>query len=131
MRNVQMGCRLICFLVMLTLIIGWHNFISPFRLSFQQNHINNWSIFLILVGSLFLILNIASAVGLYLVRKWGFIVTYIAIIFSTIFFSTSYVPFISTFFPVHVRYVALIAINLAVLSYVFYLDVLFRKKSNV
>lgn len=129
-KNMRMGCRLISFLVILTLITNLHNVIIPLELAIQQSNTNNWSIFLILAGSLFLLVNIASAVGLYLMRKWGFIITYIAIIFSTIFFSTSYVPFVARFFPVHLKYLVLIVINLAVILCVLYLDVSFRKKSK-
>lgn len=128
MKNIQFGCKLISLLIFLTLITNWENILILFRLAFQQPNINAWSLLVISLVSLFLIFNLTAIVGMFLTRRWGFITTYIAIIFSTIFFSTSYLPFVMKLFPVDVRFVSLIVINLIILLYVIYLDIISRKK---
>lgn len=56
----------------------------------------------ITVVGFFYLLNIASMIGLFIPRKWGFVFSYFAIPLSTFVFATSYLSFITDWFPRHV-----------------------------
>lgn len=47
----------------------------------------------------FYLLNIASMIGLFMPRRWGFIISYFAIPISTLLFATSYFAFITDWLP--------------------------------
>ena len=128
--SISFGCRLISLLIIVALIAGWKNIAIPFELVLQQHNINSWSIFLVIMGSAFLLLNMFAALGLFLIKKWGFISAYAAILFSTIFFSASYLPLVNKIFPASIQYIPLIVNNLIVLSYTVYLHIQFQKKGQ-
>ncbi len=53
------------------------------------------SVIAIVIG--FFLLNILSAIGLWRIKRWGFILGYITIAYTTILLSVSYVPGVHTF----------------------------------
>ena len=134
MKNkLNFGCKLVSLLILLSFIIyGWKVVYISFQLIFQWSQVNMWwGIYFIVTTSLLLFLNASAAYGLFYTKKWGFILAYLAIIFSTIFFSYSYVPFIgkiiNNMFSIGPRYITLIVINLIVICYVAYLHGLYRR----
>lgn len=129
LKGVKFGCKLISLLFVLALIIGRENIFVGFEMAYQANSINITYLFIIVLGLLFLIFNLVAAIGLYRLKKWGFIFAYIAITYSTIFFSTAYIPFVSRIFPIRFGWVALILINLTFLLYIVYIDVKLRHKN--
>ena len=131
MKSITARCRLISVLIILTMIVtGWKNtfILEKAEIAIQHGNISSESIFLIAIGSLFLILNTAAAAGLFFVKRWGFFFAYCAIIFSTIFFSTPYVPIISKILPFPL-WISLIIINCIILFYTIYLHNLFLEKN--
>lgn len=86
--------------------------------------IGNSQIYLVLF-LLFLSFNLIAAIGLYRLKKWGFTFAYIAIPFSTIAFSTSYIPYFNRIFPIGF---GVILINCLVMSYAIYLNLKLRRK---
>ena len=128
MKNIHIGCKFISILIILVLFLNWKNVTVPLQLASQQPGITVWTVFLSAIGILFLLLNAMAAIGMYLTKWWGFIATYAAVIFSTIFFSTSYVPLIGELFPEQGRFISLVVINLLVFAYTAYLNLASRKK---
>lgn len=55
------------------------------------------NIYSILIVAIFYLLNLASMVGLFLPRQWGFISSYFSIPLSTFLFATSYLFFVTDF----------------------------------
>ena|SRR3990167_2885862 len=135
MKNkLNFGCKLVSLLILLSFIIdGWEVTYISFQIALYQWWETSfwWAIYLIITTSLFLFLNASAAYGVFYTKKWGFILVYLAIIFSTFFFSYSYVPFIvkiiNNMFSIHPRYITFIVINLIVICYVAYLHVLYRR----
>lgn len=119
MKNLKWGCNLVAILIILALIGGWRNVMM---LSHQGQLSSG---FIIMLVSFYLLFNIVAAWGLFLQKSWGFLCTYLAVVYSTVFFSISYIPLIT-----HVmaegkpRLIALIICNLIVLVYTMYLDYL-------
>lgn len=130
MSDLTFGCRLISFLIGLTTIIAlFKNAFILQKIAILGNTMSVSSIFLITLGSLLLILNIAAAIGLYFVKKWSFIITYIAIIFTTVFFSIPYIPVIIKVLPFH-QLTSLLLINAALFIYTVYMHKLYLKQVN-
>lgn len=134
MKNkLNFGCKLVSLLILFSFMIyGWKVAYISFQVALQWWQINIWwGIYLIITTSLFLFLNASGAYGLFYTKKWGFILAYLAIIFSTIIFSYSYVPFIgkiiNNIFSIGPQYITLIVINLIVVCYVGYLHGLYRR----
>ena len=124
MKNNLFGCRFVSCLIFLTLIRNWKVPFILFQLGFQQTHVTNAvSIFYLIIGALFILLNLIAAVGLFCLQKWSFTVSYLAIIFTTVFCSISYLPPIHNFFLPQLPHIPMILINLAILIYLLYLDV--------
>ncbi|WP_173236992.1 hypothetical protein [Legionella antarctica] len=83
--------------IILGLLIGYTlvNNIEMSNFLMEQVHDYSWAHFLI---ALFFILNTLSIIGLLLTKIWGFYFAYVAVTFSTIFFSTNYIPFFNHLF---------------------------------
>lgn len=134
MKNIILGCRFISFLMFLSVILHWKVFVVPFQFVFQSPNIfNDWkslSIYFIVTGVLFLILNLIAAIGLLSVKRWGFRVGYLAIISSTLA-GTSYLPLnyklFYRFFLQQPSIIPMVIINAIILSYVIYLDISYSK----
>lgn len=129
MKNIIFGCRFVSFLMFLTLILNWKVPVIQFHAGLQQSNIAiGWLAILIITGVLFIILNLIAAVGLFFLKKWSFSICYVAIIFSTIFFSISYVPLVSVvsnfFLP---KSPGILLINIIILIYVIYLNILYLR----
>jgi len=101
MKNIIFGCKLISFLMVLTVILHWKIIIGPFQMLQQPDIWNGWMgtmVYLIITGILFVLLNLIAAVGLFFLKRWGFIAGYLAIILSTYPLGICYIPFIITLF---------------------------------
>lgn len=132
-NHLNFGCKLISFLMLLSFIVyGWKIPYVSFQVVLQWWPVHmSWALYFIATTVLFLFLNFAAMYGLFFIKKWGFIVAYCAIIFSTIFCGYPYIPFIgkifNNLFSIGPRYISLIVINLIVICYVGYLHVLYRR----
>lgn len=85
-----------------------------------------WKFFLWGIGTLFFVLNIATAFGLIFAKRWGYWLSSPAILFSSIFFSTAYIPFLGLFFRDDIQSLVMMASNSTVLVCVIYLHTHFR-----
>ena len=126
MNNLKVGCRFFACLIILVLIVNFENL-----LIFQANTSTSGYIFIFTIGSLYLVLNLLSVCGLFFGKQWGFWFTYVAIIFTTIFFSTSYIPWISNLFQENIRFIPMIISNFLVLISMGRLHFLSHKKSSL
>jgi uncharacterized membrane protein (DUF2068 family) len=131
MNKLEFGCRTVAFFIALSIISGWQNILFPIEQAIDQHTTTTAAIFLIAIALLFLILNLIAALGLYLLQKWGCIVTYIAIVFSTVFFSNTYIPLINKLFPLAIRPISLIIINLLLIGYVAYLQISLQRQRSI
>lgn len=89
-----------------------------------------FSLFVIVFSLLFLSLNLIAAIGLYRLKKWGFIFAYIAIPFSTFFLATSYIPFVARLFPIEFSWAAMMSINIFLVLCIIYLDLRLRRQQK-
>lgn len=134
MKNIKLGSRFVSFLMFLSVMLHWKVFVVPFQFVFQNPNIFNesksLSIYFIVIGVLFLILNLMAAVGLLSVKKWGFRVGYLAIISSALA-GISYLPLnyklFYRFFLQQPSIIPMVIINAVILSYVIYLDISYSK----
>jgi hypothetical protein len=122
MNNLKFACRFFACLIILVLVINFENL-----LIFRANTSIQGYIFIFALGSLYLVLNLLSVLGLFFGKQWGFWLTYIAIIFTTFFFSTSYIPWISNLFQENIRFIPMIISNFVVLISIGRLHFLLRK----
>jgi hypothetical protein len=122
MNNLKFACRFFACLIILVLVINFENL-----LIFRANTSIQGYIFIFALGSLYLVLNLLSVLGLFFGKQWGFWLTYIAIILTTFFFSTSYIPWISNLFQENIRFIPMIISNFVVLISIGRLHFLSRK----
>jgi hypothetical protein len=133
MDKIRFGCKLVSLLIVLSFFVyGFRITYIDIQVIYQWWHVSVWwVIYIIITLSSFWALNLSAAYGLFYTKKWGFIVAYFAIIFSTFFIGYSYVPFIgkiiNNIFSIGSRYITLIALNLIVVCYVGYLHALYRR----
>lgn len=112
---VRLFCLVIAILEILITIRGYE-IIYLFRMNTPSL---SFSIITKILAVLFFTLNWVGAFGLYKERYWGFIISYLAIIFSTIAFSMSYLPGLHfiMFGPLKYRFVFLLIGNFCVLAF--------------
>ncbi|MDR3478063.1 MAG: hypothetical protein P4M14_08560 [Gammaproteobacteria bacterium] len=125
-NKIAVGCKVIALLMLLTVIMNWR----VVNLWHIQSLPIGWYLLIILNTLLFFVTNTMAAVGLFWVKKWGFGLSYFAIVFSTLFFSTAYIPFVSHFFPKKNHALAVMVINLIVILIIGSLQYLSRRKSR-
>lgn len=132
MASIQFSCKLAAFFILMALFLGWQHVYTLYSAAFQQDHIHAWGIFFVAIATLFCVLNVVSAVGLFLIKHWVFWLSYIAIVFSTIFFSATYVPFIHAigmhFLPVTARPFFPLIVNALLMFYIVYLHIVFKRR---
>lgn len=118
-------CRIFAVLIALVVVMRWKTLTL---ISFPAQV--GWLNFVSTIGLLFFVFNIAAAIGLFLLKRWGFFVSYIAIAFSTFFFSTPYIPIITNLLPRHWRYAAMLIINIVVVLCIVRLQLRFGGKRS-
>ena len=129
MNNLKIACRFFACLIILVLAINFKNL-----LIFQANTSISGYIFISTIGSSYLVLNLLSACGLFFRKQWGFWIAYAAIIFTTIFFSTSYIPGISNLFPPsqeNIRFIPMVVGNFVVLIFIACIHFLSHRKQKM
>lgn len=104
------GLKIVACLIIMTLLVDWEIFtlIRTVALSLVHN--------LLIIGLLIMLL--ASSIGLYLKKTWGFIIFYSSALLATIGFSVSLIPFITSLFPFEARPWIMISLNSIVLLFV-------------
>lgn len=135
MNKITFGCKLVALLIILSFFIyGFRMTYTSIQVMYQWWNISDafwWEIYLFTTVPLFWLLNITAAYGLFYIKKWCFIATYSAIIFSTLFCGYVYIPFIgkiiNNLFSIEHRGITAILLNLVVLCYVGYLHHSYRK----
>jgi len=97
------GERVISFFIIFALLSNWEIFFSM-RLP-GLTPVNY------LLITVWVTLLLISAIGLYLHKNWGLFFFYPAILLTTIGFSISILPFVTSIFPMEMRPWIMIAIN--------------------
>jgi uncharacterized membrane protein (DUF2068 family) len=123
MTNVKKGCRLVSICILLNVLLHWSNIWFPFKIIYHLQSYNRFAVIMAVMSLLFVLINGMAAIGLWRMQWWGFVTAYTAILFSTIFFAASYIPFFPKFFPEHYASLALFCANGAVLLAVIYFQV--------
>ncbi|MEO8402446.1 MAG: hypothetical protein ABI597_11765 [Gammaproteobacteria bacterium] len=132
MLKLKIGCRLVSLLIILSFCMtGLKMAHASLQTISDQWWGTTWGTYLIILTVLFIILNLAAAYGLFFLKKWSFLITYIAIIVSTLFFSFSYIPYLdaalNNLFSIKVYGMSLFIVNLIVFIVVIYLHRLYRR----
>lgn len=102
--------RLVALLMLIMLVHYWQIARVVFSTHTNISHLKITALIIIYFG-----LNIAAIIGLFQLKSWRTLVACLAILFSTLFFSTSYIPFIDKFFAPSYRFYAMLAVNLIIL----------------
>lgn len=126
-KDIVLGARIVSVLIMLMMIINWRLVFKPMRLFYYLGTDYPFVVMLVVLSLVFTLLNLLAAIGLYKVRRWGFIATYLAIVFSTFFLAVSYVPVIDYFYPIQYASSLVILVNASVFAYVGYLQMVQRQ----
>lgn len=127
-RNEKFGCRLISFLIVLLLLRLWEFVYGGLNITimfFQGTLLSGSDLMYLVLLLLFLSFNLIAAMGLYRLKKWGFMFAYIAIPFSTVALGASYIPYLNRLFPIGF---GVIVINMLVGSYAVYLNLKLARK---
>lgn len=124
--SVKYGSKLVSALILLTVILNFNNVFLPLKIIYYLRSANSFALLLVAMGLSFLLINLVAAVGLYCLSRWSFVTTYVAIIFSTVIFSASYIPYFPRLFPAQYAFAALVIANVSVLGFVIYLQMLSR-----
>lgn len=127
MNKIIISCRVVSCLIMLLVLTHW-KISGLFLVSIDTF---SGKAFLVVIALLFFLLNTISAFGLFFTKRWGFWFAYIAIIFSTIFFSVAYIPFVSKIFAENIRYIPMIVGNFLVFIFTAYLHLSLHSKSSL
>lgn len=128
MNIINFGCKLVAILIMLAFVVyGLKITYLSSEVIFHQGHGTlGRGMYLVVLMPIFLFLNMLAAYSIFNVKKWGFVIVYITIIYSTFFFSVSYIPFVNTIinnaFSIGPRYVTVIVLNIIVMAFVAYLQ---------
>lgn len=134
--TLRFGCRLISLFILTSfLIYGWKIVYISFQVMLHSRQISIWeTIYFVIITSLLIMLNGMVAYGLFYIKKWSFILAYFSIVFSTIFYSYPYVPFIGKItnyiFCIEHKSITLTIINFIVICYVIYLHWLFLRSDK-
>lgn len=123
-NKINLGCKFIALLMLLTVIFNW----KGIYIFFNNPLPIGWYVIISIVFLLFFLLNVVSAVGLFWSKHWGFTLSYIAIVFSTLFFGSCYIPHLPRLFPAHERPYIAILVNLILIAVIATLHYLSRRK---
>ena len=123
-KDIAFGCKIISLFILIMIVINWRIVFKPMRLFYHLGLDYPFVVLLLATSLFFLLLNVLAVIGLYKVKIWGFVTTYIAMIFSTIFLSVSYVPLVDYFYPPQYASTLVILVNACVFSYVVYLQMM-------
>tara|TARA_R110000868_G_scaffold184639_4_gene426291 strand:- start:195 stop:641 length:447 start_codon:yes stop_codon:yes gene_type:complete len=129
MNGVKWGCRLVALLITVMLLRHWGSIFGPLKILYYLRSFDGFALLLVAMGMLFLLVNALAAVGMYQGKRWGFFATYVAIVFSTIFYAASYLPYFNKLFPAHYASLSLLMANVGVLLWVIYLQVMSHTKT--
>lgn len=123
MTNVKKGCRAVSVLIMLNVFLHWSNIWFPFKIIYHLQSYNRFAVIMAVMSLLFVLINAMAAIGLWRIQWWGFVTAYTAILYSTIFYAASYIPYFPDFFPEHFASLSLFCANGALLIAVICLQV--------
>ena len=125
MNTIKRSHLLIASLLILSVILNINNDIL-FTIHTEAFYSR---LLLIILGLSFFVFNLLAALGVLFSKPWGFWLAYLAVVISTIFFSTSYIPFISHLFHENIRYLPAIIGNLIVLAFIVYQHRLLKREA--
>lgn len=126
-NKISLLCKVIALLMLLTVVFHWNVFLIFFNYPLPIG----WYVIMVLMALIFVIINIISAVGLFWGKKWGFTTSYLAIVFSSLFFGTCYIPYFPHLFPREDRAYVLTLVNLIIIVIIASLQYLSRPNKSI
>lgn len=123
-NKISLICRVMALLILVTVIVHWDIFLVFFHYPLPIG----WYALMAIMGLIFIVINIVSAVGLFWEKPWGFTTSYLAIVFSTLFFSACYIPYLTRLFPAQDRTYAMMLVNVIFIIIIASLQYLARSK---
>lgn len=133
MKDVKLGCKMIAVLIFLALIANLGNVVMPIKLIYHLRAYDGFAVFLVIIGLIFLFINLFAAISLFRLRRFGFGAAYVAIVFSTFVFGVSYIPLFDRLFPTKYAAFATLMANIGILTMLISLQMMTfepRKKSR-
>jgi hypothetical protein len=116
MKDIDLGRRVIAFFILVVVIMHLDTVFAPMKIIYYLGRFDGFAVLVVVLGWLFVLINLCAAYGLFRLRNWGFGTTYAAIVYSTLIFGASYIPFFDWLFPArYASYAALMA-NIGVLT---------------
>jgi hypothetical protein len=116
MKDVKLGCKIIAILIILTLLLNLGTVLYPMKIYYDLGKYDQFATLLVIRSFIFLLLNAVAVYGLYCLRSWGYGVAYAAIVYSTLFFGVSYIPFFEMLFPAQYVTFANLLANIGILT---------------
>jgi len=107
-------CRLIAVGTLLSVLVRW----KAFSIAVAGIAHGGFPVVMGGLGLVMLALALASSVGMWRQRAWGFAAFYVFIVLFTFLFGASLIPFVPQLLPAGTRIVAVLAVNGIVLALV-------------
>lgn len=121
-KDLVLGCRVVSVFILVMMVINWRIMFKPFNLFYYLGTEYPFVVLLVGLSLAFIVLNLVAAIGLFKTERWGFVFTYVAMVFSTLFFAVSYVPVVNYFYPPQYVDTLVILVNACLFAYVVYLQ---------
>lgn len=99
MKDVNLGRQVIAVLIAITAILHLSSAYLPIKIVYYLGKYDGFALLLILLGCVFVVINLVAAYGLFFMRRWGYTAAYVAIVYSSLIFFVSYIPFFDYLFP--------------------------------
>ncbi len=116
MKDMFLGRRIIAVLIIITALLHLNSAYIWIKVVWDLGKYDGFALTLMMLGIVFVMLNIIAAYGLFTLRKWGYGVAYAAIVYSSLIFKAGYLPFFDYLFPEdYVNYANLLG-NIGILT---------------
>lgn len=116
MKDIFLIRRIIAILIVITAILHLGSAYRWIKVVWDLGKYDGVALTLMIVGIIFVMLNLIAAYGLFTLRKWGYGVAYAAIVYSSLLYKAGYIPFFDYLFPAdYVDYANLLG-NIGILT---------------
>lgn len=116
MKDIFLVRRIIAILITITALQHLSSAYRWIKVVWDLGKYDGVALTIMILGIIFVILNLIAAYGLFTLRKWSYGVAYAAIVYSSLLFKAGYLPFFDYLFPVdYVAYANLLG-NIGILT---------------
>lgn len=128
MKNFTLSYLFVCVFVTIIFFVDWY-FIS--LILQQQPFISHWTILFPMIVPLFFTFGLAGLGGIYLRKFWGFLITYLVLLFLILMMISFYI-YLYQYHLMNINFLeGMILCNVLVLAYVIYFEVREKKNSRL